>query len=312
MSSRARRLPALFVLLFAVSACGSGSNGGGGGGGADAGIGADGQPGSPDGGMDPDGFVDLITGTWTLQPGTERYWCARKTITEDLYITGFRAAAPPGTHHTVLSVGPPQGADGEGSCTAFANRDVMLYASGVGTDDWFFPEGVAVKIEAGQQILLNLHLFNASDFAMDGVSGTRVKLVSEAEVSELAEMVFAGPLNIVLQPTGQPATVKGSCTFSETATVLNVWPHMHQLGRHMLVEHGEAVLHDDDYDFAEQRNHPLAPPVVVGAGQRLDVTCTFVNDTGKVVTWGDSSEEEMCFAGFYRVPAASAGIYCSS
>jgi hypothetical protein len=309
MVLRACRMAAVLVALVAASAC----SGDGAGDGADAGPpGADGQPGSPDGGPDPDGFVQLITGTWTLQPGTERYWCARKTITEDLYISGFRAAAPPGTHHTVLSVGPPLGGDGEGPCNAFANRDIMLYASGVGTDDWFFPEGVAVKIEAGQQILLNLHLFNASDFPMDGVSGTLVKPVSEAEVSELAEMVLAGTLSISLPPTGQPVEVSGGCTFSQAASVLNVWPHMHQLGRHMKVEHGEALLHDEAFDFTEQRNYPLSPKIVVEAGQRINVTCTYVNDTGSLVTWGDSSDEEMCFAGFYRYPAANQGIYCAN
>ena len=54
----------------------------------------------------------LLTGDWTMPPGTEGYVCARKTTTEDLYVAGFEAIIPPGTHHTLLTMGPPDAPDG--------------------------------------------------------------------------------------------------------------------------------------------------------------------------------------------------------
>ena len=35
----------------------------------------------------------------------------------------------------------------------------------------------------------------------------------------------------------------------------------------------------------------------------MTVECTYVNQTGQTVRWGESSDDEMCFGGFYRYPA---------
>src|SRR5689334_19544014 len=72
---------------------------------------------SSSGGSVNDEWTMLVDGTWTLAPGTEGYWCTRKTLTQDVYIKAFRAQAPEGTHHTLLlyrenSTLP----DGEESC----------------------------------------------------------------------------------------------------------------------------------------------------------------------------------------------------
>ena len=49
--------------------------------------------------------------------------------------------------------------------------------------------------------------------------------------------------------------------------------------------------------------------MTVRAGERLDVDCTFINGTGSTVTFGDSSDQEMCFVGIYRYPATNAGVF---
>ncbi|HUH04380.1 MAG TPA: hypothetical protein VML75_20435, partial [Kofleriaceae bacterium] len=72
---------------------------------------------NPDGGSGADGgdtgeWTTLISGDWTLAPGTEDYVCVRTTVTEDLYISEFRAMIPSGTHHTVLAIDTQGGADG--------------------------------------------------------------------------------------------------------------------------------------------------------------------------------------------------------
>src|SRR5687768_4153050 len=56
----------------------------------------------------------LLTGDWTMPSGTEGYLCVRKTIDEDLFITVLDAINPKGTHHTLLTMGEPNGADGIG------------------------------------------------------------------------------------------------------------------------------------------------------------------------------------------------------
>ncbi len=87
----------------------------------------------------------------------------RFTVPADTYVTDIVAQAPAGTHHTVLSIAGSTGtagADGEQDCSVGTLGMVMLYASGVGTDPLNFPAGVGLKITAGTQVHLNLHLFN--------------------------------------------------------------------------------------------------------------------------------------------------------
>ena len=58
----------------------------------------------------------LITGV-VAAPGTESYTCARNTMTEDLYVNGFEAINPQGTHHTLLTMGDADKPDGVIDCS---------------------------------------------------------------------------------------------------------------------------------------------------------------------------------------------------
>lgn len=257
-------------------------------------------------------YAELITGAWNASPGTEPYWCVRVTVDDDMYITAFRALSPPGTHHSVLTVEPnPTEPDGVVECSPGTNERAMLFASGIGTDDFEFPPGIAVEVDRGSQLLLNLHIFNVSDTLINGISGTLVKTVPRDDVVELAEMVFAGTRDISIPANPTPVTASGRCTFTRQARILNIWPHMHQVGDRMRVSHGPLMLHDEPYDFNEQVNHPLAAPGhIIDPGETLDVECTYVNTGSRSITYGDSSTDEMCYAGFYRYPAAGDGLFC--
>lgn len=271
--------------------------------------GADADPNAPD--AAPGDWTELLSGQWQLPAGDEDYYCVRKTIEQDMYISDFRAVAPEGTHHTVLTMGEPDGADGVTPCSAQTNHDAMIYGSGVGTNPFAFPEGVAIHIPAGTQLLLNLHLFNVSDGELVGISGTEVKTIPQSEVVHVAESVLAGKTLNLSVPDGGESTHTGYCTMDADVTVLSVSPHMHQLGTHARivaeVDSGDMTLHDDAYDFYEQKVYPLSPALEMKQGDRLRVDCTYVNNTGEDVGFGDSSEQEMCFAGIYRYPALGGG-----
>jgi hypothetical protein len=289
--------------------------GGPGGSGADI----DAQGAGPDSFTAPDGYTKLIARTWSVPPGSfDVYKCVRVTIPQDTYITNIMAQAPVGTHHTVLSIAGANntgGPDGEQDCSVGSLGMVMLYASGVGTSPLDFPDGVGIKVSAGQQIHVNLHLFNAGDDTLSGESGIFVKS-QPTPPAQIAEMVFAGTFAVYVPSNNTPTPITGTCTESSNYSLFAVWPHMHQLATHQKVEliHNSTpqVLHDADYSFTEQRYDLKSPIVQVTNGDQLRVTCTYLNNTGKAVTWGDSSNEEMCFSGIYRYPALNQGLFgCS-
>ena len=309
---------ALVCATLLAAACGTEYTPGGNGGtpdGGGPGPGADGGTGTPDAPPPPAGYTRLIEGSWSLPGGSgDVYRCVRLTVPTDTYVTNIQAVAPLGTHHTVLSIsdGGTAGPDGEYACDVNELGMVMLYASGVGTSPLDFPAGVGVKIAAGTQIHLNLHLFNASDVPRTATSGLDVK-AQTTPPAQLAEMVFAGTYGIYLSSNNTTTNVTGGCTENTSYSLFAVWPHMHQLGTHMKVTHKRSttttVLHDGVFDFGEQYYYPKDPVVQVQSGDVIRVTCSFLNNTGRTVLFGESSESEMCFSGMYRYPAAGSGLF---
>jgi hypothetical protein len=253
-------------------------------------------------------FTTLISRDWSLGPGQEVYRCKRIRVPVDSYITTFRNLGPRGTHHTVLTTSATSSPLGDYDCNA-ANLDFqMLYAAGLGTDDLKFPDGVAIKLTAGQYININLHLFNTGDSILSGTSGVQIKTIPLAQVTTQAEMIFGGQFNLSIPSQVQPTLQTGTCTARAPFNIFAVWPHMHQTATHqkVVLTHGAAApqtLIDDDYSFSEQRNYVMPTPVAVAAGDKISVTCTYVNQTGSPIMFGDSSSAEMCFGGMYRYPA---------
>src|SRR6185369_1820553 len=96
---------------------------------------------------------------------------------------------PTGTHHAVLSITADTSKVGNFDCTP-SPEPTMLYAGGINTNDLAFPDGVAVKLAAGQYIRLELHLYNPSDSTISGTSGVHVKTVTADQVTNEGDMIF--------------------------------------------------------------------------------------------------------------------------
>jgi len=255
----------------------------------------------------------LLTGDWTMAPGTEGYVCVRKTVEEDLVVSVFDAINPLGTHHTLLTMGEPDAPDGTTACNAGVNRTHSVFGSGVGSLPLAFPKGVALRIKKGTQLLLNLHLFNTGMADIFGTSGTRVQTVAQSAAPVMAEGLLAGTTGLDLPPA-QTTTSTGYCTMSIDSTIFAVSPHMHLLGAYEKIvaeraEAGEALLYEGPYDFNEQRYHSTNA-VEMKKGDRVRVECTHNNTTSERVTFGESTLSEMCFAGLYRYPSDNSPFMC--
>lgn len=262
---------------------------------------------TPDAGGPTDGYVTLIRGDWSLPASTEKYVCVRLTVTSDIYIRSIRPVAPTGTHHTVVMIGAQDGPDGTTDCTSALVKPA-IYASGLGTQTLDLPDGVAVHVRPGQQLLLNLHLFNAGDSTLTGTSGIEILEARKEEVQHEAGVVLTGKAQGLQVPPG-PSTQVGRCTTPANVTVFAIAPHMHMLGTHMKVSYanagggGSRVLYDQPYSFDGQRFSNFEPSLVTAAGGRLTIECSYMNPTGNTVVFGESSTQEMCYALTFVYPA---------
>jgi hypothetical protein len=115
-------------------------------------------------------------------------------------------------------------------------------------------------------------------------------------------------------PTAPPAGDTTTCHWplGFNGKLLRLTPHMHLLGTGMkiVLDPGTAkqrtLLDVTNYDFNYQRSYEIVP-VTVGAGDSLQVTCTYNPRLrqelpslrrlpARFVTWGDGSSDEMCLA----------------
>jgi len=249
--------------------------------------------------MGPDA-TPLISGDWSLQPNSENYVCVRQTVTVDSYIKTIVPIAPLGTHHFVLMLGDPSGPDGTTNCNS-SLTEPAIFASGVGVEPLTMPDGVAIHLKAGQQLMLNLHLFNASDDPLSGTSGIAVMPSEPVDDAHSAGVVLAGK-GLGLQVVTGNSTQEATCTTPAGMTMFALAPHMHLLGTHLTATYNGVSLYDSDYAFDQQQFRQITPTVTMASG-KYHVTCSYTNYTGATVKFGESTEDEMCFAITFAYPA---------
>src|SRR5439155_1871269 len=208
---------------------GSGGTGGGGNGGTGGSGGIAGGGGGGTGGGDmalPPGttMMRLVTSHYSIPPGKEFYQCEQITVPSDVYIVKVIPVSPLGVHHEVLAIDPSVHADGTYSCTATGLNWTPLFASGVGSPSLDMPEKVALKVSAGQHVVLNLHLFNASTTnTLTGDAALDVAIANDPTGFQLAGVPFAGSIGFTI-PTSPPYEVKGQCTVSNDTKYFAVFP----------------------------------------------------------------------------------------
>ncbi|MBV8462299.1 MAG: hypothetical protein JO368_03340 [Acidimicrobiales bacterium] len=114
-------------------------------------------------------------------------------------------------------------------------------------------------------------------------------------------------------PSDPPAGDSTSCSWPlwNGGYLLRVQGHMHLLGRsfQMVLNPGtpraQTVLNVPSYNFDYQKAYNLSAPVVMKAGDKIGVSCTYDpnlaqelpilrKDPPHFVTWGDGSTDEMC------------------
>ncbi len=253
----------------------------------------------------PQAYTRIIEGSWTLAPGEEKSnVCFKKPITEDTYISAIRPVHPPGSHHTLLTIG-----DETDDCRSSVPTG-FIYAAGVGSQGLTLPKGVALKLPAGKVLDISLHIYNTGTTELSGTSGMDVVTMDAKDVVYESDSILAGPLSFTL-PAHQITTLSNDCQVTADQSAFALFPHMHQLGTHFktTVTAGGVpnVLHDADYTFNEQLQLPLDPLLQLHMGDTITTECTYENTTDKDVTFGESSDTEMCFSVLFRYPKIEGG-----
>ena len=291
--------------LVAVVLLGCGSDGGG--------ATIDGNGGDDDAPPDatiPPGFTELIGRDWQIDTHTsDNYFCRKIQVTQEMWISAFSSLSPLGTHHQIITVSDDPTNLGDYSCNSTNLDPKMLYAGGIDTDALQLPDNVAVHVQAGQYLNLNLHLFDATDNPLSGHSAVLVKTIDASQVVNEADMTFAGKRIFTVPKQTTNYTITGGCVVPAGVdwNVFAVWPHMHQLAVHQTDEiyvganPQPTTILDVPYTFTEQQNYNMNG-IVFHPGDTVNIECIYDNPTMMDVNSGEGANNEMCLLGLYRYP----------
>jgi hypothetical protein len=168
-----------------------------------------------------------------------------------------------------------------------------------------YPAGVGRSLKATEAIRLNVHYLNASAASVRVNAEITVTYEKAHAVKQLAAGIFVYA-NSLQVPTGA-STQSFSYPVTADLKFLQVTGHMHRRGLHYEAHATSATtgavrpLYSSD-TWDEPVALELAQPFPVSKGDTIDYSCTYENDTGATLTYGESAAtNEMCnfFGVFY-------------
>jgi Copper type II ascorbate-dependent monooxygenase, C-terminal domain len=181
-----------------------------------------------------------------------------------------------------------------------------MYLAGPGTTQLTFSGGKGVHVAAGQYLMLVTHLNNTSASTVTASTVIEGRVAAAKDVTTAIDMFIAGTVTFQLPADQDSIPINGGCgTVADSHLVADV-PLMRALGTHSLVTITNTGLDVKLFDASFDPQHvvysTLSSDFDVPAGSHINVTCTYDNTTGSVVGFGQSSQDELCFAGIYRYP----------
>jgi hypothetical protein len=269
----------------------------------------------------PDGDGRQLGLDVSLAPGDEIERCQYVVIDDDLEVVRFEHAYTTGSHHLLLyqtGLTPETAPTDPFDCTGapFSELGVsgIAYAAQVAGGELAYPDGVALKVQAGSVLLMQTHYLNASPDALD--AEVRLNLWYGASPAE----VEAGTLFFydwaILVPDGAPATARMRCEVPGDVSLIFGMSHMHRRGVDYaaVVEapgagaaEPEVLFETTEWQGIEPRRYE--PHRALAAGSVIDFHCDYQGEAGRTIIEGPSADgNEMCMfiAAYYpRVDPAA-------
>lgn len=187
---------------------------------------------------------------------------------------------------------------------------LAVYTPGQGP--FVAPEGMAKKLPAGADVVLEIHYTPGGKPRTDRVQAGLV--FAKAPPQRRVLTLQMNHVSFRIPPHEPRHRVSVSGTLPNDALLLSMFPHMHLRGRAfeyaMTGAQGryEVLLRVEPYDFHWQLRYELVTPRMLRAGTRLLFTAWYDNsannprnpDPSAEVTYGRQSREEM-MVGFFDV-----------
>jgi hypothetical protein len=281
---------------------------------------SDGATGSGGGTGQTEDMLTLTTPEFDVPVG-DSFECFYLDVTTDKQLSVDRAVGSQakGGHHITVYYADEAKDPQHHACddAEMANWHQIVGASASGEPVAPLPDGVAFKVPAGKQLVLQAHYINNTSATMTGVRDSiSIHLVKPEDVVEYANLwaLYDGTFEI---PAHAESESVSECTIDQDLDAIAYFGHEHELGKHFKWERLDdagavaEVLYDTDWKPSYSSHPPtyaftLDDKLHFAKGTRIRQTCTWDNTTDDVVKF----PREMCVGLIYYVPDAGMKV-CS-
>ena len=193
------------------------------------------------------------------------------------------------------------------------NDDDMInarYLAGAGGGDVggsvdYIPEGVAYRIDAGRQLMVQSHWINATTAPVDGQAVFDLTVRTPSTDVELAQL-FTWTSTQIDVPANATGSAHTDCVVQQEMQFFRIGGHAHEWGTQVSLSYTPAggspeVFYDEPWESYMAFDPPRldfarAEAMVVHPGDTLSIDCAYANDTGDALGF----PKEMCTGfGFY-------------
>jgi hypothetical protein len=261
----------------------------------------------------------LHMGEWTMKPKQETTRCVVKRLgnTTDIWVDAIHAKLAKGSHHVIVYRSDAT----EEKLTPFAcdpftetlaGGNVPLMITQVPEETLQLPPGIAFQFKAGQMVRVEAHFLNYFPNDIQATADVDFHTLPTEKVKDAADLLFYGTADFYLPAGKKSQTPWHYLPMWEGTHIFAMTGHTHALGTNVEVALADGGTMTDppmlypgtaEYVWSEPPIAKFEPPLTIGKNQGFQYRCTWDNNTGKGVGFGESATKEMCFFWGYYYPA---------
>jgi len=253
----------------------------------------------------------LYTPKMEIPAASESLICSPLTldIDTDILLKGAQGLQMEGGHHIAVYVrdGHVEEEPHECTDTDMLTLRFVVGAGGAGAASTQLPPGTALRVQAGQQIVIQSHYINTAADARVVMDAVELLTVDPDTEPAIADALVIHHADFTVPPLAVDHEAVNECTIEEDLDVHLLLGHTHDFGVFLQLEHiqegGETTVLYTGYDGPLMRDDPEItlygdPPLQINAGDKLRITCRWTNPGSVPLGF----PEEMCVAFMYYTP----------
>ncbi len=288
----------------------------------------------------PASGFQLATGTFAVPMGSEVQNCYFYEVPSDVpvWVNRIEITQNDGSHHmnlfrvrTVVNLdGAPGSVVQDGECwnsPNWADWPLIANSQQAGDDDWHMPDGVAMRLEPHEKLMLQSHFVNATTqkTPLAGKVFVNFYTVPQAQVENELGTVFATNQNIRICPGDTDHKFETTCRFAKggPVTIVAANGHFHSRGRRFLINTFDPMAGKGPQFYeSDQWDDPVLAKdldIHVPEGGGIDYACDFTalqsqcgdpNDNCCFTFGGKVEYQEHCNAFVYYYPRGATDFNC--